>query len=286
MITPSTITACRAVGRDAQLLYIARDKAKGVSHHAKAGNINSCLLKEGAGHGQFMVVLDCDMVVHPDFLLRTLGHFFAPAAPGTAGAALSPAAYDEMDAAQQEQEAAEQHVDAPAADGSTANFTALVPGNWIGGWEMGNRVAPVDSSSSSCVALQPCASAPWATRPEPGSGDSYMERHSAWVLKPKTAFLQTPQDFWNVDASDPMVHCARFFYGPMLQGRDGIGACPCCGTGVIFRWGPGPGCTLLYSLGADVAVATWLLQRGCCSGAGLSSYMSQCDEHLLPRQLC
>jgi hypothetical protein len=38
-----------------------------------------------------------------------------------------------------------------------------------------------------------------------------------------------------VDASDPMVHCARFFYGPMLMGRDGIGACPCCGTGVLFR---------------------------------------------------
>lgn len=23
--------------------------------------------------------------------------------------------------------------------------------------------------------------------------------------------------------------------GPMLQGRDGIGAAPCCGTGVVFR---------------------------------------------------
>ena len=33
----------------------------------------------------------------------------------------------------------------------------------------------------------------------------------------------------------PQVHCSRFFYGPMLQGRDGIGACPCCGTGVVFR---------------------------------------------------
>ena len=36
-----------------------------------------------------------------------------------------------------------------------------------------------------------------------------------------------------MDAADPMVHCARFFYGPMLQGRDGIGACPCCGTGKL-----------------------------------------------------
>jgi cellulose synthase/poly-beta-1,6-N-acetylglucosamine synthase-like glycosyltransferase len=113
-----------------------------------------------------------------------------------------------------------------------------------------------------------------------------------WVPKKKAAFIQTPQDFFNVsrsdgrhqmvtswarllvrqpcpnqapaklpmssataaavcsaahtrcvslcaalqvDAADPMVHCARFFYGPMLQGRDGIGACPCCGTGVVFR---------------------------------------------------
>jgi hypothetical protein len=54
-----------------------------------------------------------------------------------------------------------------------------------------------------------------------------------WALKPKAAFLQTPQDFWNVEAADPMVHCARFFYGPMLQvGRapagllQGLG--PCC----------------------------------------------------------
>ena len=110
-----------------------------------------------------------------------------------------------------------------------------------------------------------------------------------WVPKSKAAFLQIPQDYFNVDANDPMVspccaccacrvccacravccqgqaaarvvnplgrwihflprpplprcpsclpqvHCARFFYGPMLQGRDGIGAAPCCGTGVIFR---------------------------------------------------
>lgn len=48
-------------------------------------------------------------------------------------------------------------------------------------------------------------------------------------------YLLLLQDFWNVSAEDPLVHFARFFYGPMLQGRDGIGACPCCGTGVVFR---------------------------------------------------
>jgi hypothetical protein len=30
-----------------------------------------------------MMVLDCDMIVHPDFLLRTLGHFYEPAQPGS-----------------------------------------------------------------------------------------------------------------------------------------------------------------------------------------------------------
>lgn len=31
-------------------------------------------------------------------------------------------------------------------------------------------------------------------------------------------------------------HACRFVsLGPMLQGRDGVGAAPCCGTGVVFR---------------------------------------------------
>jgi cellulose synthase/poly-beta-1,6-N-acetylglucosamine synthase-like glycosyltransferase len=47
-----------------------------VPHHAKAGNINSALLKAGDCTGEFMLVLDCDMIVHPDFLQRTLGHFY------------------------------------------------------------------------------------------------------------------------------------------------------------------------------------------------------------------
>jgi hypothetical protein len=34
-----------------------------------------------------------------------------------------------------------------------------------------------------------------------------------WSLKDKAGFIQTPQDFWNVDAADPLVHSARFFYG-------------------------------------------------------------------------
>lgn len=56
------------MGRQASLHYIARDKVKGVTHHAKAGNINSALLKEGPGLGDFVLVLDSDMLVHPDLM--------------------------------------------------------------------------------------------------------------------------------------------------------------------------------------------------------------------------
>jgi cellulose synthase (UDP-forming) len=76
-------------------------------------------------------------------------------------------------------------------------------------------------------------------------GHFYRRDSSGWVLKKRTAFIQTPQDFWNVPPSDPMVHCARFFYGPMLQGRDGTDATPCCGTGVVFSR------TALISLGGQ-----------------------------------
>ena len=129
----------RYMGRHANLTYVARPKVRGVPHHAKAGNINHCLLTESSTLTDYILVLDCDMIIHPTFLRRTLGHFM------------------------------------------------------------------VDS----------------------GGGE--------WRHKDFAALLQTPQDFWNVDRDDPMVHCARFFYGPMLMGRDGAGALPCCGTGVIFK---------------------------------------------------
>jgi cellulose synthase (UDP-forming) len=64
------------MGREANLSYLARTKVKGVPHHAKAGNINSALLKESEGSGTFVLVLDCDMIVHPEFLQNILGHFY------------------------------------------------------------------------------------------------------------------------------------------------------------------------------------------------------------------
>lgn len=124
--------------RNVTLRYVARHKTRGVNHHAKAGNINNFLLKRSKPKTDFIVIFDCDMIPHPGFLDKTLGHF-------------------------------------------------------------------------------------------------YKRDADEWSMKDYCAFTQVPQDFWNVNPSDTMVHCARFFYGPMLQGRDGAGACPCCGTGVIFK---------------------------------------------------
>ena len=107
--------------RQARLVYVARRILRSVPHHSKAGNINHAILGS-QGKGEYIMVLDTDMIVHPDFLQRTIGHFYKRG---------------------------------PNREG--------------------------------------------------------------WVPKERCAFLQTPQDFWNVPPSDPMVHCARFFYGPMLQ---------------------------------------------------------------------
>ena len=60
---------------DPQLTHIARVKTPGVPHHAKAGNLNNALLNGGSS-GQFVVVFDCDMICMPQFLLRTVPHFY------------------------------------------------------------------------------------------------------------------------------------------------------------------------------------------------------------------
>jgi cellulose synthase (UDP-forming) len=56
-LMPGCRFAC--LQREANIVYLGREKVKGVPHHAKAGNINNCLLKEGAGkvgHGAVAVM--------------------------------------------------------------------------------------------------------------------------------------------------------------------------------------------------------------------------------------
>jgi cellulose synthase (UDP-forming) len=54
--------------------YIARPKPAGQPHHAKAGNINYALFC-GNTEGEFIVTLDADHILKPQFLQRTLPYF-------------------------------------------------------------------------------------------------------------------------------------------------------------------------------------------------------------------
>ncbi|HYW21663.1 MAG TPA: glycosyltransferase [Nodularia sp. (in: cyanobacteria)] len=51
----------------------------------------------------------------------------------------------------------------------------------------------------------------------------------------KIAFVQTPQDFYNIPPGDPFGHCASLFYGPLQQGKDGMNAAFYTGTNAVLR---------------------------------------------------
>lgn len=55
--------------------YIARTKIPGVYHHAKAGNLNNAIFKEGT-NGKYLLVFDCDMICKPELLESLIGHFY------------------------------------------------------------------------------------------------------------------------------------------------------------------------------------------------------------------
>ncbi|MBE9191652.1 glycosyltransferase [Gloeocapsopsis crepidinum LEGE 06123] len=51
----------------------------------------------------------------------------------------------------------------------------------------------------------------------------------------RVAFVQTPQDFYNLPADDPFGHQAHLFYGPLQQGKDGMNAAFYTGTNAVIR---------------------------------------------------
>ncbi|KAJ3317270.1 hypothetical protein HDV06_001815, partial [Boothiomyces sp. JEL0866] len=65
-----------SIGSRVKITYCARPKVKGVNHHAKAGNINHCFTKLPQSKGDYVLILDCDMIVTKSFLLKTIPHFF------------------------------------------------------------------------------------------------------------------------------------------------------------------------------------------------------------------
>jgi cellulose synthase/poly-beta-1,6-N-acetylglucosamine synthase-like glycosyltransferase len=118
--------------------YIARPKPPGKPHHAKAGNINYALFC-GDTHGEFILTLDADHILKPQFLMRVLPYFY------------------------------DYH--------------------------------------------------PWQRQYESN----------------KVAFVQTPQDFYNLPPGDPFGHSAHLFYGPIQQGKDGLNSAFYTGTDALLR---------------------------------------------------
>ena len=51
----------------------------------------------------------------------------------------------------------------------------------------------------------------------------------------RIAFVQTPQDFYNLPPDDPFGHRAHLFYGPIQQGKDGLNSAFYTGTNAILR---------------------------------------------------
>ena len=130
------------------IAYVRREKVSGVPHHAKAGNVNSCLMKETNSRGDFVLVLDCDMMVKKSFLMRTIPHFYTPTSAAETAQSFHGFCKD---------------VDLRGA----SSITSFGAGN---GCHSGSR----------------------------------RETHQ-WMLDDTAGYLQTPQDFWNVLPSDPLV---------------------------------------------------------------------------------
>jgi len=188
-----------------RLSFLARPKVPGVAHHAKAGNVNSALFAAGVSE-TFVVVLDCDMLTDPKFLARTLGHFLERGGGGGGG-----------------------------SNRGGRGSSALTMTNGGGGDGGGSSGIGADAAAAAAdsAAADPASGGPAATpsRPLPRPARSAA---APWRLKPRTGFLQVPQAFVNIPASDPLCHRSRLFFGPLQAGRDGADAVCCCGTGCVF----------------------------------------------------
>ena len=62
-----------------------------------------------------------------------------------------------------------------------------------------------------------------------------LDRTLGYFRDERVAFVQTPQWFYNVPASDPLGCQAPLFYGPIQQGKDGWNAAFFCGSNAVLR---------------------------------------------------
>ncbi|MBD3886659.1 glycosyltransferase [Phormidium tenue FACHB-886] len=66
----------------------------------------------------------------------------------------------------------------------------------------------------------------------------YFYTYNPWIGRYESnriAFVQTPQDFYNLPPGDPFGHRANLFYGPIQQGKDGLNSAFYTGTNAVLR---------------------------------------------------
>jgi hypothetical protein len=122
------------------------------------------------------------MIVHPDFLEKTIGHFYRKAPPPSAR---------------------QRSMQQVSSFGTLADLPQLEKQQQMEEGRLARRKLGVREAA--------------------GSG-------LGWVPKSKAAFLQIPQDYFNVDANDPMVsQCCACFAMCVLHAMCWACCAVCCG---------------------------------------------------------
>jgi len=83
------------------------------------------------------------------------------------------------------------------------------------------------------------------------------------------AFVQTPQDFYNLPSGDPFGHQAHSFCGPIQQGEDGISAAFYTGTNAVLRR------KALVTTGVQNVAGEYLLEECALVGGGSSTRITE-----------
>ncbi|MCD7102109.1 glycosyltransferase family 2 protein [Pseudoclavibacter sp. 13-3] len=63
----------------------------------------------------------------------------------------------------------------------------------------------------------------------------FLDAVLGYFADDRVAFVQTPQEFWNIGRRDPLGSRAELFYGPIQQGKDGWDAAFFCGSNAVLR---------------------------------------------------
>jgi hypothetical protein len=217
------------------LLLLVLSLLQGVPHHAKAGNLNNCILKAGST-GQLIIVLDCDMLPEK-CMARTVAPFFykrtsavlqqqkqqqQAAANNTSSSAVRASLFKSKKAVAvhpNRRITTSNASSATATSAVTSAGSSQVPFNDI---ETGDAPTLLTTATTSTAASAAAASA--------GAGAAL----SGPVFDYSVGLLQTPQAFYNLDTHDLLGQSYSFFYECVISGWDGAGCTPCCGTGVTF----------------------------------------------------